>query len=781
MKNDLGNLKEYLKNGENTATNSKKKHELEDKIEEIEESIANATAKKHAEVIMEHFQELTDENEEFSNNKMWSLKKKLCDKNRELPMAMVDSGGNMISGKNSLKLLYKTTYEERLKHKPIEEGWEEIKKLKDELFEERIKISEKNKSEDWKLSKVLKICKKLKSGKARDREDLVYELFKPGFAGEDMFLSLLHMFNNIKREQRIPEFFQDMTITSLYKNKGIKSSFSNQRGIFNVSKVKAVMDKILYDDVYPEIDKHLSNSNIGGRRGRNIRDHLFVIYGVINDVINGDSPAVDIQSIDIHKCFDELWYQETHNDMFDAKVQDDKFSIIAKMDEVAQVVVKTPCGITDEFTLKQIIMQGSVFGPIKSTITIDTLGQDCENYKKGLFKYKNSLFLPPLALIDDCLGFSKCSADSVELNAIINTKITSKKLRLSADKCNHLHISKKPTQCYNNLKAGKMTMKKATECSYLGDILSTTGSLDSTIEQRRQKGIGLCSQIVGIVDGLSLGHFYYKISFMFRECKLLNGILTNAEVWYPISEKQLEILENIDLMFIRKLLNGHSKTAKEAFYLETGLIPIRFVCIKRRIIYLHHVLNRPESEIIRKVYEVQKNIPTKNDWFGVVKQNMEDLKINLSDKEISQMSKQKFKKIVNSAVEKAAIDHLNKIARSHSKSENLIKTSLKREEYFEDKRFTKSETELLFAFRTRTVRGIKSNFPSQYGRILTCELCQIAVCCQEHLLSCVILKDHINIPNDVNYTDLFGNTDKQLKLIRILRMLLRKREILLCS
>ena len=113
-------------------------------------------------------------------------------------------------------------------------------------------------------------------------------------------------------------------------------------------------------------------------------------------------------------------------------------------------------------------------------------------------------------------------------------------------------------------------------------------------------------------------------------------------------------------MFIRKLLNGHSKTAKEAFYLETGLIPIRFVCIKRRIIYLHHVLKRPESEIIRKVYEVQKNIPTKNDWFGVVKQNMEDLKINLSDTEISQMSKQKFKKIVNSAVEKAAIDHLNK-------------------------------------------------------------------------------------------------------------------------
>jgi hypothetical protein len=133
-----------------------------------------------------------------------------------------------------------------------------------------------------------------------------------------------------------------MGITSLYKNKGRKSEFSNQRGIFNVSKVRSILDKILYDDVYNTIDDELSCSNIGGRKGRNIRDHLVVVYGIINDVINGSSPPVDIQSIDIHKCFDEMWYVETDNDMFDAKVQDNKFALIAKMDEKAEVVVKTP-------------------------------------------------------------------------------------------------------------------------------------------------------------------------------------------------------------------------------------------------------------------------------------------------------------------------------------------------------------------------------------------------------------------------------------------------------
>ena len=94
--------------------------------------------------------------------------------------------------------------------------------------------------------------------------------------------------------------------------------------------------------------------------------------------MNGSSPAVELQSIDIQKCFDEMWYQDTHNDMFGVKIKNDKFALIAKMDEKVNVIVKTPCGPTEEFTLEQIVMQGSVFGPIKATIQIDTLGRDCQ-------------------------------------------------------------------------------------------------------------------------------------------------------------------------------------------------------------------------------------------------------------------------------------------------------------------------------------------------------------------------------------------------------------------
>ena len=785
LKNKLDEVEIDLKSeAKNNPTELvKQKHELEDKIEEIEITLADINAEKHAALITEHFDELTGDDGEFSILKMWNLRKKLSSHNAEVPMAMQDEAGNLITGKMGLKNLYQTTYTNRLSHKPIQEGWEEIQDMKENLFRERLQFSSEMKSDDWDISQIKKVCSKLKSGKARDRDDLVYELFNPQLCGDDLTLSLTKMLNGIKKNLEIPQFLEKVAITSLYKLKGVKSDFKNQRGVFNVSKVRTILDKVLYSDVYPIIDKELSYSNIGGRKGRNIRDHLFVVYSVINDVINGSSPPVDIQSIDIHKCFDEMWYAETHNDMYDVKVQDDKFALIAKMDQKANVIVKTPCGPTEEFTLEEIVMQGSVFGPIKSTIQIDTLGRDCQTHNQGMFKYKNVLSITPLALIDDCLGFSTCSTDSVEMNAILNSKIISKKLRLSADKCHHLHISKKPTSCFNNLKAGSLDMKKSTVCSYLGDILSSSGSIDATIESRRQKGIGLCSQIAGMVDGLSLRHYYFKISFLMREAMLLNGMLTNLEVWHPINNQQIEVLENVDLMLIRKLLKGHSKTPKEAFFLDTGLLPIRYLAIKRRLMYLHNILTKPKSELINKVYEVQKAVFTNKDWFNIVKENRSKLGILLTDEQISIMSKEKYKSIVDKAVKSAALEYLNKLAAKSdsSKSRMLAKSKLIRENYLDDKRFSRSEIELLFALRTNMVPGIKKNFSSQYGNDISCDLCSNHVDSQENLLSCVKLTSQVSIPCDVTYADIYKNTDKQLRIVKIIKKLLRARELLKCE
>ena len=67
---------------------------------------------------------------------------------------------------------------------------------------------------------------------------------------------------------------------------------------------------------------------------------MFVIYGIINDVKNGQAEAIDIQCYDITKCFDEMGYEETHNDLWDVGVNNDLFALISKLDENPRLFLK---------------------------------------------------------------------------------------------------------------------------------------------------------------------------------------------------------------------------------------------------------------------------------------------------------------------------------------------------------------------------------------------------------------------------------------------------------
>ena len=95
---------------------------------------------------------------------------------------------------------------------------------------------------DLTTGQVETVCKNLKNVKARDESGLIYELFKPPYAGADLYNSLTLLFKRIKDGLIVPNFLQLMSITSFYKLKGLKCDLSNERGVFNVSKVRSILD-----------------------------------------------------------------------------------------------------------------------------------------------------------------------------------------------------------------------------------------------------------------------------------------------------------------------------------------------------------------------------------------------------------------------------------------------------------------------------------------------------------------------------------------------------------
>ena len=362
---------------------------------------------------------------------------------------------------------------------------------------------------------------------------------------------------------------------------------------------------------------------------------------------------------------------------------------------------KTPIGITPQFKLNQIILQGSVLGPLKCSVQMDSLGRDSlseDSEYNGLYKYKSVLDLPALGMLDDVLGVSVCSYKSIELNVIINSKIECKNLRLSGDKCYKLHISKKTKNknisqnCPFKLKVHSNELKSTKKASYLGDILNEQGSFDDSTMNRRNKAIGITNQIMSMITSISLGMFYFQICFLLRESMFLNAILTNVESWAPVSQHTINTFVKSDTELLRRFYNAPLSTCQELLFLEGGRLPINFVISKRRLMYLWHILTRDTNELVRKVYFVQSIKCTPGDWFLMIQSEKIKYKILLSDEEISKLSKNKFKTIVNTHVEKYALSFLIERGKKHSKSQNIIKymntSKLQQQKYLSNKTLT---------------------------------------------------------------------------------------------
>ena len=116
---------------------------------------------------------------------MWNLKKKIIPSKVDQPTAKKDHSGNLVTEKNALLRLYKNEYIKRLSSKPPLPEYRECQILKEELFERRLYIASLIKSDAWSANNIIKICRRLKNGKARDRNGFTYELFKPTTAGYD--------------------------------------------------------------------------------------------------------------------------------------------------------------------------------------------------------------------------------------------------------------------------------------------------------------------------------------------------------------------------------------------------------------------------------------------------------------------------------------------------------------------------------------------------------------------------------------------------------------------
>ena len=361
-------------------------------------------------------------------------------------------------------------------------------------------------------------------------------------------------------------------------------------------------------------------------------------------------------------------------------------------------------------------------------------------------------------MVDDLLAVAPCNIESVSVNVFINTQIEMKKLKFHTkdkngkSKCNKMHIGKKNMVC-PDLKVHGTKMGQVTHDTYLGDVISNDGSNARNIKSRVGKGLGIISQIMNILETVSFGKYFFEIALTLRESMFINGILTNSEIWYNLKQSEIEELEEVDRLLLRKIFNTQISCPKEALFLESGAIPIGIMIKSRRLNYLNYLVKENEDSMLSKFFHAQWNNQVKHDWTSQIRSDLDDFGIPGDLDYIRSKSKDSFKRLVKAKALDYALSELNSMQAKHSKLEKLVYTSLEMQSYLKSSDINPQDAKQVFSYRVR-MANFSENFRGVAGPKM-CQLCQTHLDNQQMAFRCPEILPHLNKKG--KYENIFQN------------------------
>jgi hypothetical protein len=105
-------------------------------------------------------------------------------------------------------------------------------------------------------------------------------------------------------------------------------------------------------------------------------------------------------------------------------------------------------------------------------------------------------------------------------------------------------------------------------------------------------------------------------------------------------------LEQVDKSLWCNLLEVARTVPYDLICLELGLEPIRYIIMRRKLMYLQHIMKQKETSLIENFFLTQMKSLKRKDWGKTTIEDLKHLEINIAYKEIEQMPIETYKNII---------------------------------------------------------------------------------------------------------------------------------------
>ena len=386
-------------------------------INEIKKLNLDRVGQIRCQKVKDAINELTQDGD-FSQNAFWKIRKKLNLKG-ETGTSIVLSSGVEVFSESGIREAYKNEFKYRLRTREIEDHLKLYEERSNLLCNTYVQVGKESQNRiGFDPNKLTEIIKTLKKNKSPGPDGIPAEVFI--HAGSELVKSVTAMFMNTELNGSIPNKWNKVHIKTLYKNKGSHKELENYRGVFLTPAITKLCEKYIMVKSRNDVE-NISKWQAGSRPNRSAQDQLYLVRSCMDHAKYMKKPAI-VTVYDFTQCFDGMWLEDSILSLKDIGVDNERLAIIKELNNTADIVVKTPVGNTSEFTVQNIVKQGTVLGPLLCSAST---AECCVEHKSGGVRI-GSTSVKSLAYVDDILDINESEEDSNEAHDTV-IKFTRKK------------------------------------------------------------------------------------------------------------------------------------------------------------------------------------------------------------------------------------------------------------------------------------------------------------------------------------------------------------------
>ena len=453
--------------------------------------------------------------------------------------------------------------------------------------------------------------------------------------------------------------------------------------------------------------------------------------------------AVIVQLYDIQKFFDREMLRDCMDALYNCGVRGKLYRLIFEMNRQNNIRVRTGVGTSDAQETGEGVGQGTLDGALLSAGSIDFTVNKFFSKSSYEISY-GSINLQPLLYQDDLFRLCLDPFSAQIGNTFMDNVMESKLLDFNLDKSCYIVIGSKEAKAEvrkelenNPLTLSGKLMKEVESEKYLGDYISAYGAADTafqTVTKRHQKAMNAIQETKAVIEdcradvigGIVAGLEIWEIA-------VIPYLINNSETWAYMTEKAVEVLDSLQNQFLRSLLATPKGSPTPALLWETGTWTMENRILKRKLLFVHHLVNLTEDSLAYQCAMVQDKLSLP----GLISETKDIIKeMELPD--IQSVTKLQWKNLVQQKLLIKNKDDLIRASVRYKKinTKEMSNEKFERKPYLTDLRMDNARTK--FKIKTKMMKNVKLNFkndPKNLNSLWKCPECE-NIDSQQHILWC---------------------------------------------